>query len=116
MQLYHFILNPSLHTPSYIRRTSPFLSTVVAMTAAAYDSSSSGLAVPLERHAVYLSTRIVVQGYRSVEIVSGYCIWACVQSLKSAAVSALGTDFTTSFHSLPAPGCPRQPTPTGVYA
>jgi hypothetical protein len=77
-QIHHHLLDFRLHTPCFIRRVSPFLATVLALTVAAFCPLSGDLIPGLERHATYLSTRIFLGGYKSVEVVTAYCLWTCV--------------------------------------
>jgi hypothetical protein len=74
MQVFLSALVPSLHTPEFIRRTSPFLTTVLSATAAAFCPSSSHLVPALEQHAIYLSTFVYLENLKSVEIVAALCI------------------------------------------
>lgn len=78
MSLFFWILTPSLHTPSFIRSISPFLATALAATAAQFCPFSGHLTRGLEAHARYLSTRIFMEGLKSIEIVQGYLFLACV--------------------------------------
>lgn len=82
-QIHHHLLDFRLHTPIFIRRISPFLATVLALTVAAFCPLSGNLILGLEQHAAYLSTRIFLGGYKSIEIISAYCMWACVLHLAS---------------------------------
>jgi hypothetical protein len=75
MQRYLLLLDPSLHTPAFIRQSSPFLATTLALTVAAFCPLSGHLILGLERHATYLSARVFLQGYKSIEIIIAYCIW-----------------------------------------
>ncbi|GAA6020930.1 hypothetical protein JCM10207_003190 [Rhodosporidiobolus poonsookiae] len=76
MQHYHYFLHPHLHTTHFIRHVSPFLTTVVALTAAPYCPLSLALIPGLQKHADYLSTRIFAQNFKSMEILLAYSIWA----------------------------------------
>lgn len=78
--LYPFIwqLSPELHTPEFLRETSPFLTTAVAATGAMYDSLSSGYAQLLQDHANSLAVKVFAEELKSVEIVQAYCILAFV--------------------------------------
>ncbi|GAA6010000.1 hypothetical protein JCM10207_007513 [Rhodosporidiobolus poonsookiae] len=75
MQSYLFILDPALHTPLFLRRTSPFLTTVIALIAAPYDPATIHLVSTLEAHAMSLSARAFSNGYKSVEVCLAYCLW-----------------------------------------
>lgn len=76
MQRYLFLFDPTLHTPAFIRQTSPFLATTLALIVAAYCPLSGDLIPGLERHATYLWMRNSIQGFKSIEIVIGYCLWS----------------------------------------
>ncbi|KAM0747545.1 hypothetical protein T439DRAFT_383173 [Meredithblackwellia eburnea MCA 4105] len=72
-------LDPDIHTPDFLRTTSPFLMTALLATAAQYDPLSSHFMQSLQAHARELSVRVFREGYKSVEIVQGYHIlshWA----------------------------------------
>ncbi|ORY76010.1 hypothetical protein BCR35DRAFT_306092 [Leucosporidium creatinivorum] len=72
-------LNRSVHTPNFLRDTSPFLTTAVAAVAAMYDPLSSHLVVGLQAHAEWLSCRVFANSFRSREIAYAYLLishWA----------------------------------------
>lgn len=77
-QIHHHLLDYQLHTPLFVRRVSPFLATVLALTVAAFCPLSGDLIPGLERHATYLSTRVFLGGYKSIEVITAYCIWSYV--------------------------------------
>ncbi|KAI5480153.1 Zn(2)-C6 fungal-type transcription factor [Pseudohyphozyma bogoriensis] len=66
-----YLLNPTIHTPTYLREVSPFLTTALCATAAMYCPLSSHLVAPLRAHGNYISVRIFAEGYKSVEICQG---------------------------------------------
>ncbi|GAA5914069.1 hypothetical protein JCM6882_001840 [Rhodosporidiobolus microsporus] len=75
-QLYLHLLDPALHTAFFLRRTSPFLTTVVALCAAPFDPSSTHLVPALEEHARRLSIRAFIDGYKSVEVVLAFTLYS----------------------------------------
>ncbi|GAA5917673.1 hypothetical protein JCM6882_008318 [Rhodosporidiobolus microsporus] len=75
MQLYHYLLDPHLHTSFFLRRTSPFLSTVIALVAAQFCPHSTHLIPALQTHADFLSERVFRYNFKSVEIVLAYLAW-----------------------------------------
>ncbi|GAA5874281.1 hypothetical protein JCM8547_007552, partial [Rhodosporidiobolus lusitaniae] len=76
LQRYLFLLDPALYTSRYIRRTSPFLATVIALNSAWYDSNAGHLIQPLEQHASDLAARAFTHGYKSIEVILAYSLWA----------------------------------------
>ncbi|GJN93242.1 hypothetical protein Rhopal_006289-T1 [Rhodotorula paludigena] len=76
LQQYLFLLDPALHTPMFLRRTSPFLTTVIACVVAPFDPRSAHLVDALVQHANYLSARVFTHGFKSLEVVLAYCLWA----------------------------------------
>ncbi|GAA5878864.1 hypothetical protein JCM8547_001493 [Rhodosporidiobolus lusitaniae] len=76
MHRYMMLLDPALHTPLFLRRVSPFLTTIISLITSTYDPQSFHLVPSLEAHAQVLATRIYSSGYKSVEVVLGFCLWA----------------------------------------
>ncbi|GAA5995286.1 uncharacterized protein JCM10292_005079 [Rhodotorula paludigena] len=76
LQQYLFLLDPALHTPMFLRRTSPFLTTVIACVVAPFDPRSAHRVDALVQHANYLSARVFTHGFKSLEVVLAYCLWA----------------------------------------
>ncbi|GAA5894135.1 hypothetical protein JCM6882_007992 [Rhodosporidiobolus microsporus] len=76
-QLHPFcpFLDPFLHRSTALRKLSPFLATIIALAAAAFSPTSNEVYVRLEQHALYLSGKIFLEGYKSLEIISAYAIW-----------------------------------------
>ncbi|ORY89719.1 hypothetical protein BCR35DRAFT_300152, partial [Leucosporidium creatinivorum] len=76
-------LSPTIHTPRFLRDTSPFLTTALAYTAAGFCPLSHHLIAPLHSHALFLSDRVFSEGHKTVEIVQGYCLlvhWAPIEN------------------------------------
>ncbi|GAA5874719.1 hypothetical protein JCM8547_005193 [Rhodosporidiobolus lusitaniae] len=73
-QLYLQLFDPTLHTSYYIRRTSPFLTTAIALVAAPFDPLVSHAVPALEAHARRLSSRAFIEGYKSMEVVLAYTL------------------------------------------
>lgn len=72
MRPFLWLLLPQLHTPEYLRSTSPFLTTALAFAAATYDPLSAHFVARLDAHARSLATRIYYEGLKSLEIVQAY--------------------------------------------
>lgn len=70
--IYH--LSPLIHTPRFLRDTSPFLTTALAYAVAGFDPQSQHLIQPLQGHVMFLSDRVFSEGHKTVEIVQGYCL------------------------------------------
>lgn len=76
---YCWHLDANIHSPRFLRDTSPFLTTVLALTAAGFCPQSGHLLPGLQSHAMYLSDRVFSEGLKSLEIVQAYCLlvhWA----------------------------------------
>jgi len=72
-------LDPVVHTPSFLRFNSPFLTSAIASVAATFDTHSAHLAPPITAHAHHLASRTFAEGYKSLEVVQGYLVllhWA----------------------------------------
>lgn len=72
-------LDPAIHTSRFLRDSSPFLTTVLAMTVAGFCPQSGHLLPGLQSHALFLSDRVFSEGLKSLEIVQAYCLlvhWA----------------------------------------
>ena len=67
-------LNPAIHTVRFLRDVSPFLTTVLAYQAALFCPASGHLVQPLFAHVMALAERNFSQGFKSLEIVQGYCL------------------------------------------
>ncbi|GAA6018731.1 hypothetical protein JCM10207_005559 [Rhodosporidiobolus poonsookiae] len=76
MHRYMSLLDPALHTSHFIRRASPFLATVVALITTTYDPLTCHRCSGLRAHALHLSTRIFAMGFKSVEVILAFCLWA----------------------------------------
>ncbi|KAM0792590.1 hypothetical protein ACM66B_005251 [Microbotryomycetes sp. NB124-2] len=73
LQPFFFHLDKQLHTPDFLRNTSPFLTTAVCYVTATYDPQSSpSLVDALRAHVDQLATRCFKQGFKSGEIVQAY--------------------------------------------
>ncbi|GAA6025237.1 hypothetical protein JCM10207_001413 [Rhodosporidiobolus poonsookiae] len=68
-------LDPALHTATNIRTLSPFLTTAIALCASSYSVGTSEIYVRLEQHILYLSGKVFLEGYKSLEVITAYCIW-----------------------------------------
>ncbi|KAL2262118.1 hypothetical protein VTK26DRAFT_2416 [Humicola hyalothermophila] len=67
-------LDPALYTASFTRSRSAFLFTSIAAAAALFMPSASALSRRLSNHCKALVTRIMVDRYRSVEIVLAFMV------------------------------------------
>ncbi|KAK4053172.1 hypothetical protein OIV83_001907 [Microbotryomycetes sp. JL201] len=80
LQRFFFHLDRQLHTPDFLRNTSPFLTTALCYVAATYDQQSSpSLVESLRIHVDQLATRCFKKGLKSGEIVQSYLLlvhWA----------------------------------------
>ncbi|GAA6006002.1 hypothetical protein JCM10207_007303 [Rhodosporidiobolus poonsookiae] len=70
-----YLIDPALYTPLFIRRTSPFLATMLALVAAIYDPLAGDIVPHLEQHARQLSSRVFLHGFKSMEVVLAYMLW-----------------------------------------
>lgn len=71
---FFFHLSPELHTPQFLRHTSPFLSTTLAYLCAAYIPELHNRVQPLHDHMLRLSDRVWSEGLKSLEIVQAYLL------------------------------------------
>ncbi|GAA5909222.1 uncharacterized protein JCM6883_005809 [Sporobolomyces salmoneus] len=69
-----FHLTPSIHTPRFLRDTSPFLTTALACICATFDPSSQSTVPALFNHLQLINTRIWSEGLKSLEIVQAYML------------------------------------------
>ncbi|GAA5971145.1 hypothetical protein JCM3765_004705 [Sporobolomyces pararoseus] len=69
-----FHLTPSIHTPRFLRDTSPFLTTALACLCATFDPSSQTTVPALFNHLQLINTRIWSEGLKSLEIVQAYML------------------------------------------
>ncbi|GAA6025186.1 hypothetical protein JCM11491_001790 [Sporobolomyces phaffii] len=69
-----FHLTPSIHTPRFLRDTSPFLTTALACLCATFDPSSQSTVPALFNHLQLINTRIWSEGLKSLEIVQAYML------------------------------------------
>ncbi|KGO50718.1 Short-chain dehydrogenase/reductase SDR [Penicillium expansum] len=68
------ILDPTFHTPDFVRSRSALLFTWILALTAQFDHGSASLAKRLRLHGEKLSKHVHTSGYKSVEIVQGYYI------------------------------------------
>ncbi|GAA5965532.1 hypothetical protein JCM21900_004150 [Sporobolomyces salmonicolor] len=69
-----FHLSPSLHTPQFLRDTSPFLTTALAYICATFDAAAQPAVPSLFHHLQLINTRIWAEGLKSLEIVQAYLL------------------------------------------
>ncbi|GAA6040025.1 hypothetical protein JCM8097_004744 [Rhodosporidiobolus ruineniae] len=69
-----FHLSPSLHTPTFLRNVSPFLTTSLAYITATFQPELHHLVHALHEHVQRLSTRVWADGLKSLEIVQAYLL------------------------------------------
>ncbi|GAA5876348.1 hypothetical protein JCM1840_003621 [Sporobolomyces johnsonii] len=69
-----FHLSPSIHTPQFLRDTSPFLTTALAYICATFDSAADAAVPALFHHLQLINTRIWAEGLKSLEIVQAYLL------------------------------------------
>ena len=77
---FYYHLDPSLHTPSFLRLNSPFLTSALAAVTATYDPASAHFAARLQAHAERLAVKCFEVGWKSVEVVQAFGMLACVSS------------------------------------
>ncbi|BGP00354.1 Zn(2)-C6 fungal-type transcription factor [Rhodotorula toruloides] len=78
-----FHLSPSLHTPRFIRDTSPFLATSLAYIVSSFIPDLHHVVTPLHDHALELSKRVWAEGLKSLEIVQAYLLlihWTAIEN------------------------------------
>ncbi|XHG09906.1 hypothetical protein AWENTII_012942 [Aspergillus wentii] len=68
------ILDPVLHTPSFVRSQSALLFTWILALTSQFDAASASMAKRLRLHGEKLSRHVHTCGYKSVDIVQGYYI------------------------------------------
>lgn len=73
-----FHLTRSIHTPRFLRDTSPFLTTALACLCATFDPASQSTVPALFNHLQLINTRIWSEGLKSLEIVQAYMLLMCV--------------------------------------
>ncbi|GAA5828682.1 hypothetical protein JCM3766R1_003787 [Sporobolomyces carnicolor] len=69
-----FHLTRSIHTPRFLRDTSPFLTTALACLCATFDPASQSTVPALFNHLQLINTRIWSEGLKSLEIVQAYML------------------------------------------
>ncbi|KAK9601418.1 hypothetical protein V6Z92_001458 [Aspergillus fumigatus] len=67
-------LDPTVHTVSFVRSQSAFLFTSMLAAAARFNPSTAALSKRLTRHCTSLAYKVIVQRYRSVEIVLAFMV------------------------------------------
>ncbi|GAA5935525.1 uncharacterized protein JCM15063_001064 [Sporobolomyces koalae] len=74
LQPFIFHLTPSIHTPRFLRDTSPFLTTALSCICATFDPASQSIVPALFHHLQLINTRIWSEGLKSLEIVQAYML------------------------------------------
>ncbi|GAA5824893.1 hypothetical protein JCM3770_005091, partial [Rhodotorula araucariae] len=74
LRQFFFHLSPDLHTPQFLRQTSPFLSTTLAYLCASYLPPLHSRVQALHDHTLRLSDRVWSEGLKSLEIVQAYLL------------------------------------------
>ncbi|GAA6064511.1 hypothetical protein JCM10212_004872 [Sporobolomyces blumeae] len=69
-----FHLTPSIHTPRFLRDTSPFLTTALSCICATFDPLAQSTIPALFNHLQLINTRIWAEGLKSLEIVQAYML------------------------------------------
>lgn len=70
------LLDPRIHSLSYIRARSPFLLTAICLVSAYFNDKCSHLSHHLSMHIDTLLARMLTEGHRSIELVQGLCLLA----------------------------------------
>ncbi|KAM0747752.1 hypothetical protein T439DRAFT_336229 [Meredithblackwellia eburnea MCA 4105] len=82
---YCWHLNRQIHTVPFLRSVSPFLTTVLAYQAAGFCPRSGAIVGPLLDHVTRLAGINFSEGFKSLEIIQGYCLLLHWQPLAKSA-------------------------------
>lgn len=117
------ILDPILHSPTFVRSRSALLFTWILALTAQFDFGSAAIAKRLRLHGEKLSRHVHTAGYKSVEIVQGYYI-SLLSATPAATLAqerswlytmyAFGVATELGLDQEPGPGYTDSPSPTGA--